>query len=206
MMTTNQAPDWERIEVDYRVGIRSLRDIAAAHGITEGAIRKRARRDYWERNLSAKVKARADTLVRKSMVRAEVRAESATEKQAIEIAATVQATVRLSHQSGAKKLQKLVTELIAELEGQTAKQAPLKDRAITAKTLIDAFGRLVAIEREAHGINSDDAPDDDPIGNLLKNIKARTIQPVADDPDLVGWAQNQNGGPNTTTFVALSAG
>lgn len=176
--------DWERIEADYRIGTHSLREIATAHHITEGAIRKRAKRDGWERNLKAKVQARADTLVRKELVRTTVRKENATEKQAIEVQATVHATVIISHQAGAKKLQALVLKLTNELERQTAKKAPLKDRASTAKTLADAFGRLVAIEREAHGINSDDTPDDDPIGNLLKNLKARTIQPVADDPDL----------------------
>ena len=46
------APDWERIELDYRAGIKSLRQIADEGGITEGAIRKRAKRDAWERDLS----------------------------------------------------------------------------------------------------------------------------------------------------------
>lgn len=176
--------DWERIEADYRIGTHSLREIATAHKITEGAIRKRAKKGGWERNLKAKVQARADALVRSELVRTEVRKENATEKQAIEVQAKVHATVIISHQSGAKKLQALVLKLTTELEKQTKKQAPLKDRASTVKTLADAFGRLVAIEREAHGINSDEVLDDDPIGNLLKHIKARTIQPVADDPDL----------------------
>jgi hypothetical protein len=111
-------------------------------------------------------------------------ATTATTAKIIDGQATTQAIVRISHQSGAKRYQALVAKLTAELEKQTKKQVALKDRASTVKILVDAFGRLVAIEREAHGINSDDTPDDDPIGNLLKNIKARTIQPVADDPDL----------------------
>lgn len=41
--------DWERIEGDYRAGILSLREIAEAGGCTEGAIRKRAKRDGWDR-------------------------------------------------------------------------------------------------------------------------------------------------------------
>mgnify|MGYP001581759619 CR=1 FL=1 len=46
-----QAPQWERIELDYRAGIKSLRQIAAEQGISEGAIRKRAKRDDWSRDL-----------------------------------------------------------------------------------------------------------------------------------------------------------
>ena len=45
-------PDWERIELDYRAGIKTLRQIADEHGITHGAINKRARRNGWERDLS----------------------------------------------------------------------------------------------------------------------------------------------------------
>lgn len=41
--------DWEAIERDYRAGVLSLREIAIPNGITEGAIRKRAKRDGWER-------------------------------------------------------------------------------------------------------------------------------------------------------------
>lgn len=44
-----QPPDWEVIERDYRIGVRAVTAVAAEHGITEGAIRKRAKRDGWVR-------------------------------------------------------------------------------------------------------------------------------------------------------------
>jgi hypothetical protein len=37
------APDWERIEADYRAGLLSVREIAAAHGVSHTAIQKRAK-------------------------------------------------------------------------------------------------------------------------------------------------------------------
>lgn len=43
--------DWELIEKHYRAGIMSLREIAKEGGVTEGAIRKRAKRDGWPCNL-----------------------------------------------------------------------------------------------------------------------------------------------------------
>lgn len=36
-------PDWEAIESAYRAGVLSLRDIGEKYGVTEGAIRKRAK-------------------------------------------------------------------------------------------------------------------------------------------------------------------
>lgn len=44
-----KAPDWEKIELDYRAGIKTLREIAADHGISHQAINKRAKRDGWAR-------------------------------------------------------------------------------------------------------------------------------------------------------------
>ena len=35
--------DWEKIEVDYRAGVKTLREIADEHNITHGAINKRAK-------------------------------------------------------------------------------------------------------------------------------------------------------------------
>lgn len=51
--------DWEKIEVDYRAGVKTLREIADEHNITHGAINKRAKRDGWERDLTAKIKTKA---------------------------------------------------------------------------------------------------------------------------------------------------
>ncbi|HDW6671105.1 TPA: hypothetical protein RM043_001859 [Salmonella enterica subsp. enterica serovar Typhi] len=42
-------PDWEAIETAYRAGIMSLRDIGALYGVTEGAIRKKAKKLEWVR-------------------------------------------------------------------------------------------------------------------------------------------------------------
>ena len=47
-------PDWERIELDYRAGVKTLRQIAEEHGITHGAINKRAKRDGWARERVAR--------------------------------------------------------------------------------------------------------------------------------------------------------
>ena len=42
--------DWERIEIDYRKGVMTLREMASQHGLTEGGIRKRAKTRGWKRD------------------------------------------------------------------------------------------------------------------------------------------------------------
>jgi hypothetical protein len=61
MAAANQA-DWAAIEGAFRSGRGTLREIASAHGITEGAIRARAKKLGWTRDPEGtkreKVKAR----------------------------------------------------------------------------------------------------------------------------------------------------
>lgn len=115
--------DWEKIELDYRAGIKTLREMAGEHDISEGAIRKRAKRDDWSRDLSAKIEKQAEDLVRKSLVRTEVRNSpeyKATEKQVIDANAQAILEVRLSHRKDINKAKNLMMDLLDELQHQTS--------------------------------------------------------------------------------------
>lgn len=114
--------DWERVEVDYGVGLLSLREIASQHGITEGAIRKKAKEREWTRNIQNKIQQRADDLVRKAEVRSSVRKTSSQkeiEREVVEACATRQAEVRNSHRADITRMRALVISLLAECEAQT---------------------------------------------------------------------------------------
>ena len=49
-------PDWTRIYKDYRLGVYSIRHIARMQGLSEGAIRKRAKREGWKRDYGDEVR------------------------------------------------------------------------------------------------------------------------------------------------------
>lgn len=115
-----RSPDWERIELDYRAGIKTLRQIAEAHGITEGAIRKRAKRDEWTRDLSGRIHDKAEQLVRKEAVRSEVRKErAASEREVVDANARDVAEVRLGQRSHIQRASDVVMSMLGELEKQT---------------------------------------------------------------------------------------
>lgn len=114
-------PDWEAIESAYRAGVMSLREIASQHGISEGAIRKRAKRDEWSRDLNAKVKERAEDLVRKAEVCKQVRSETTlSERLLIEATAEVIAKVRMEHCGDIRRARTLANALFDELEAECA--------------------------------------------------------------------------------------
>ncbi|HAG1014784.1 TPA: hypothetical protein G8O36_005366, partial [Salmonella enterica] len=109
-------PDWEAIETAYRAGVMSLREIASHHGISEGAIRKRAKRDDWSRDLNARIQQKADDLVRKQEVRKTVRTKAElTERVLIEATAEVIASVRMEHRGDIRRARELTNILFDEL-------------------------------------------------------------------------------------------
>ncbi|MEY0266978.1 hypothetical protein [Morganella morganii] len=175
-------PDWEAIESAYRAGVMSLREIASQHDISEGAIRKRAKRDDWSRDLNAKIKARSDDMVRKQEVRRQVRTEtSLSERVLIEATAEVITNVRMEHRGDIRRARELANVLFDELSAECADVAALEklgelmiepddngrdklnelyhavislpERVKSAKALSETLKNLIGLERQAYGLD-----------------------------------------------------
>lgn len=189
-------PDWEAIESAYRAGLMSLREIASQHSISEGAIRKRAKRDDWSRDLSAKIKERAEDLVRKEEVRKQVRAETTlTERVLIEASAEVIANVRMEHRGDIRRAREITNALFDELGAECADIESLRklgelmlqpdengrdrlnevyqsiialpERVKAVKALSDAMKNLIGLERQAYDIGDDK---DDSVVSKLSDL------------------------------------
>jgi len=149
-MTERTQTDWEAVEVAYRAGVRTLRDIAEEYGVSHTAIRKRAERDGWPRDLSAKIAAKAEELVSKHSVSSTV--SKITELETINANAELQASAILRHRKDAKQQQEITQRLIEELESCGE---DLAKRVSINKMLAETRRILVNIEREAFGIDKD---------------------------------------------------
>jgi hypothetical protein len=70
--------DWESIESHYRAGVLSVRQIAAIEGVSEAAIRKKAKAAGWARDLTERVQqAVREKLIAEPVEEAEVRERQA---------------------------------------------------------------------------------------------------------------------------------
>lgn len=184
MATPNKkssAVDWELVERDFRAGIKSLRVIGKECLVTEGAIRKRAKRDGWTRDLAAKIRLKAESLVRMEAVRSSVRTEAkATESEIIDANAEIHANVVRDERKVVTRARKLAMSLLGELEHQTENRdlyatlgellfSPDKNgidklneiyrkamatpsRINSMKQLADTLKTLIDLERRIHGI------------------------------------------------------
>lgn len=188
--------NWAVVERQYRAGIMSLRTIASGHGVTEGAIRKRANKEGWDRDLSAKIKQRAEALVRKAQT--EVRNLSKQQARVLEvneIASSAQAIadVVLGHRSGAQRMGKAIFSMLEEIELEGSnkelleklvvlmvqndeldgkrmelvmKAISLPSRVASAERLVTAYAKLVDIERKAFGIDREEEKPKDPFADM----------------------------------------
>lgn len=182
--------DWSAIEVDWRAGVKSATQIGAEHGVSHTAIIKRFRKLGVERDLQAKIRAKAAALVSAQEVSAAVRAETKiTDKLTIEVAAKNQADLVMKHRAAIPRYQRLAESLLGELELQTSNaelfaqlaellHAP-DDRGIdklnelyrkvistpgridSFKKLAETYKTLVGLERQAFGLSDNANGDSD---------------------------------------------
>ena len=151
-MSEKPSADWERIEEEYRAGILTLREIVASHGGSPAGILKRAKRDGWERDLGAKIKAKADALVNRQAVNSEVnKTDLVSERQIIEANALEVAAVRMNQRVSFRKLSETLTRIRARLD-EEGESLPLDKHIACSKQYAEALKISVGMEREAYGM------------------------------------------------------
>jgi hypothetical protein len=189
--------DWEAIQIEYAKGTRSNVDIAAQFGVSEGAIRKKARENNWAKDLSAQIRLKAEQKVRQTEYEMSTSyKESRT--NAVEVAAQQQADIILNHRTDIRKQRGLRDKLLDicitqadsgdDLErladildsGDTDKMQAAFRKAISTpqqienlKKLSEITKTLVGLEREAFGISDNsngDADKKQPITNVSYTI------------------------------------
>jgi len=217
MAAEKKVIDWEKIELDYRAGVKTLRQIADEHDISHVSINKRAKRDGWVRDLSAKIKAKADDLVTKSLVTNEVTNEKRlTEKQIIDEGATALTNIRLGQRKDIQRSRKIAMSLFDELEMMVGQEnvkllemlgelmwspddkgndkvndlymkiISMPGRVKSMKDLSDTLKTLIALERQAFGLDDENNKPVDALTALLERVStgnSSAFKPIADDPE-----------------------
>lgn len=201
----NQQIDWERIEPHWRLGIKSVLQISAEYEhetgrkVSHTAINKHFKKLGVPRDLSAKVRAKADALVSAATVSARVSVETTLADSAI-INETAQAVaeVRIQHRRDITRAKDLALKLMEELDEQTEGRAifaQLGDimragegkaidrmneiyhkvigtpsRIDSMRKLAETLKNLISLEREAWGIASLDDDKSQKAGSVVLTL------------------------------------
>lgn len=183
---TTKLPDWEAIERAYRAGALSIRTIAERNGISDTAIRKKAKAAGWARDLSEQVRKE----VRNKLVRGEVREDQCAnpehDAEIVEEAAEEGARVVRSHRRDVRKATNLANLLMDDLLSTIQNREKIEDAIIdetsedtngmrrgsmlaavglpsNAKTLFQlssALKNLQILERQAFGLDEKEKTDE----------------------------------------------
>lgn len=195
--------DWERIEYLYRAGVLSVREISVTCGPSHTAINKRAKAHGWERDLKAKIQAKADALVSKAEVSKQVSKEQMeTERVIVDANAQVIADIRISHRTDIGRSRRIANKLLDELESITdengtlrelidqmkdnegpsalleaaQKMAGLPGRSKIIKELSETLKNLITLERQAYGLGNDGSPDRGKMSDDELDARIRQMQ------------------------------
>lgn len=174
--------DWEAIARDYKAGQLSLREIGKKHGPTDGAIRARAKKHGWTRDLSDEVRRQA----RSQALREELRTPNASDEEIVEEAAKVGSQVIQTHRRDIRDGREIVEMMLGELKAEcqhhellselaeqridaddmdaraanaVRRAVSLPGRAGTIRDLSQSMQRLVALERQAFNLDEQGSGD-----------------------------------------------
>ncbi|WP_163836862.1 hypothetical protein [Spartinivicinus ruber] len=178
--------DWESIEKEYRAGQLSIRAIANKYNVSDTAIRKQAKKDSWQRDLTEKVrKATKSKLVRSQVCTKNtceiVRTtkdesldtnglqegshplscsdEVRTEEEIIDLASERAKDVVLRHMDSLEKCQEVFDKIMDSI---LKAKITDKNRSAIARdynNCTNALSRMIATERKAYNLDEEKASD-----------------------------------------------
>jgi hypothetical protein len=174
--------DWEAIGREYRAGQLSLREIGRIHGVSDTAIRKKAKAEGWERDLTEQVQA----AVRAKLVREDgsqgSHPQRTTDRDIVRDTAARAVEVVRSHRRSLAQLNAigdvLAERLAQHLDGIRPDGPGLGDKE-SPSDMLEKLSRTRqrAIQLERQAFNLDSHPDDDGAqgsgGGALERLVAR---------------------------------
>lgn len=135
-MAKKKQIDWDKIERDYRADVLSIAQISRESGAPSSTIRARAKRLGWSRNLTARIKSKADEIVNQDAIKNAVANIQASEEQTIEENARLTAGVRLAHRKDINRARLATVTLLDDLEAMIG-QDGRESLAELLKALVD---------------------------------------------------------------------
>jgi len=144
--------DWQKIELDYRAGIKTMRQIANENGISHALIGKRVARDGWTRDLSARISAKTEEILIQNEVNKKVNSRFFVhqEKEIVEVNGQMQAQLIFEHRELLKKVAGISHEII-ELAGDSGLEPEKRTRIF--KSCVDSLDTMIRLQRQAFGID-----------------------------------------------------
>jgi hypothetical protein len=192
-----ESVDWDLIQREYRLGQKTMRQIASEFGIQTSSLSRKAKADGWVQDKAPEVRARAKAVLLVSdLAKQQIKATPGPDE--IEAAAEVRIQVVLGHRQGLSRLRGLKNKLLAHLEAAVDNMPELSDlieearrenefgvdkfndwmrKAMDRPQLVDDLKKLAEIdertrkgEREAFSLDDDGDKKSSDVDEILRKI------------------------------------
>jgi len=172
-MARLSADSWEDLRAEYRTGLFSNCQLAEKYGISEGALRKRAKQEDWGKDLSQQVQAEINSRLQKyepQNAKYEAGKTRTLDSEIVEAAAASGVLVIQRHRRILDKGQSIVDGLMSRIEAND-EELPMDKQVALVKELSVASKNLMELERKAW--NLDTVQETTPLEERLKKIHAQ---------------------------------
>jgi len=167
-MTTKQ-PDWEAIERAYRAGSLSLRGIADKYDTNEGTIRSRAKKNGWQRDLTAQVRTATKEKLSRNTSRTDFTQRE--DAQIVDEASDEAASIVLAHRADLGQWRDISSKLRLALSEIEVTEDNLGDFSRALNAGVDAQLKVIKGERQAYNMDADGGgSDSDELSKLMDDL------------------------------------
>lgn len=167
-------PDWVAIESAYRSGSLSVRAIAEQNSITDTAIRKRAKKEGWMRDLTDEVRRETrNKLVREEVRNGGSREPKPTDSDIIDVASDAAASVVISHRYGLARWRVIADKLCDALSAMDVGPDNLSDFSRALNSGVDAQLKVIKGERQAYSLDVEAEVEGTRMEDVLRDLIAR---------------------------------
>ncbi len=187
--------DWAAIEREYRAGQLSNRELGRLHGVSDTAIRKKAKAQLWKRDLVGKIAVE----IERKLLEADAGVkpgQTVPDETIVERAAERARDVVLEHRGRLARQKTRLNSLEAAFDATFAEKASVAAFTAAADALRDIIGLtglIIGLERQAYSLDKGHGPfgaDDsareklspDQRAAALRNLRARVNGPEGATP------------------------
>lgn len=173
--------DWEQVERLYIAGQLTIRQIADKCGISVSVLTAKAKKNEWKRNLSKEIKALTKakiaaidtTAIVEESAQQSAQQSAQNIKASIEQASDVAAGIVLKHRQSLQRDNARASQLEEKLDALIKQAADIKELDLLVrayKNLIEAKNKIIALERQAFGLDEKDSNEqNDEFANLSED-------------------------------------
>lgn len=176
-MEQKPAVDWERIEIDYRAGKHTLRELAALHGVVHTTIARRAEKGGWTQDLSAAVRAATHAKLIATATHQACTSAHQNATDSVLAAAEMGAQVIRQHRTKLAEVTAAADQAKTKVLEMLGSVADIREAA-TAMGAIEAWSRLTknVIDKERQAFGLEDAAPANPLeamseGEMLAELE-----------------------------------